>query len=1454
MDPMKRFVEERKKTIQVEIAKLHQEYEAVVAYLDTIMQKADADCQELLRESNCECFRKKCVPLLNWLQEKYDNLLLMRSLCLHSSESECQTESLQNLPLPDGNAEKSGEIPEDTDGDEISVCKSLSPSLPSLPSSLPLPLTCIPTSVNADSILPDSRAASVPKSYCSSSSGSLLSESLTKPKMCSAIPKYEIKEITMKVTLSCITSPWLFWVQIQSHGCELEDLLEGLTAYNSKLKRDDPDYKLTSKPHAGQIVAALYKEDNMWYRAYVLAVFQIPVKPGKYKVEVDVVYVDYGNSERLPLNYIRPIPERFLKLPFCAFVCSLTQVAPVETHGILSWPKDVLESFSLLDCNRVTTIRFSRPISNCPLMFIDFLDFQPSNSPMTASKSMPPTFTEAMIANKQAVLMPSNDHAAKWYWENYSHITQTACPGEKIISNLTKQDFLLTVMPVIDKKLFASLNTHDSNNAFILPSADQSLALHNGLLSERQVPCARPKNTSSVLVQQIDSCQKLASQMASVNISQSSFPTTHVSLKDQTSSAVEERLVSCGGQALCSDKLNRPNLMSSISLGNQLGSLSNSLVAENAFSSDFSYRPIVSHVASDVATVSLPGKVAMKSDNANKFSVTHAAILMNNLFPNEGNTESKCHGDHLGRVSENVDNVSLAVPSEVSLSHLDSGTVRSSAKVNNKNKFHSRDLPAASCSLQEQKLLETRAYVNRLAESGWPEKIAQAALVRTDDSLLSEDWFASSQQQPTAQLQLRNQPLGTSHSASDLAKEAPLPDVDDYDEHLKISSATSRVSEKPVKFTRTKLLEDKMQNDRCGMEMSSTFPNSSNSAWSEDISRVPLVSQQSVLESHSGKTKSSNTGEQISLTAGQLVAPTENCIDFVMSFIESPSKFWIHLVDSSAANIDYIENEIRKYFIDVKPDSYSKYDLLQTDTIVRDYGLCCARSAIDGKIYRAELVDVCVKQASDVKLEIVYIDFGNSEWITLECFFTMPPHLVRIPPLAICCTLDGVEPIISPDGRSSWSSDAVEVFTDMCGFTKVLIGKLSNDVKVGDIINHSRDCPLRLQLVDSNSDRPVAINEQLIALGFAKLSRKFEDTVRASDCDDETDEMDNWNPMAEDYLSHRNSYMVDVDDPGVAAVNYKAQDERRICKFYNSRRSHCWRGSDCPFEHVAYKGVVTTTDRREVFSFCEDELQLELPSTDSWIIVNITCVIDPSHFFVVLPFGNKSISDMVTDVRRPAQSSQYDEGYYDQAHSSMPGQKDSLDYLMGCLQDCYKSKVYVDTDLIVYTDGEIVVVRFTQDERWHRAKIITSDPDNNRVQVLYVDFGNKEWVTQERVRQIQKEFLYLPFQAVECRLPLCANNAGGQLWSDGAKQFFVESVKGKYLIAHVLQRSQERILYVNLYDTNSTTDLNINKSLIERGHARKSALPGLQSWTSYSSFRETDSVQTLQSQTILIPG
>ena len=39
------------------------------------------------------------------------------------------------------------------------------------------------------------------------------------------------------------------------------------------------------------------------------------------------------------------------------------------------------------------------------------------------------------------------------------------------------------------------------------------------------------------------------------------------------------------------------------------------------------------------------------------------------------------------------------------------------------------------------------------------------------------------------------------------------------------------------------------------------------------------------------------------------------------------------------------------------------------------------------------------------------------------------------------------------------------------------------------------------------------------------------------------------------------------------SVSTEAQDEQRICRFYNSRGG-CWRGEMCPFEHTSNSGLL----------------------------------------------------------------------------------------------------------------------------------------------------------------------------------------------------------------------------------------------------------------------------------------
>ena len=54
------------------------------------------------------------------------------------------------------------------------------------------------------------------------------------------------------------------------------------------------------------------------------------------------------------------------------------------------------------------------------------------------------------------------------------------------------------------------------------------------------------------------------------------------------------------------------------------------------------------------------------------------------------------------------------------------------------------------------------------------------------------------------------------------------------------------------------------------------------------------------------------------------------------------------------------------------------------------------------------------------------------------------------------------------------------------------------------------------------------------------------------------------------------------------------------------------------------------------------------------------------------------------------------------------------------------------------------------------------------LQVFYVDFGNAEWVPEANLAQIQPQFLHLPFQAMECFLPLVAATDDGT-WSPEAR-------------------------------------------------------------------------------------
>ncbi|KAF9978105.1 hypothetical protein BGZ73_003677 [Actinomortierella ambigua] len=131
-----------------------------------------------------------------------------------------------------------------------------------------------------------------------------------------------LKKEYLDVVVSEIVSGGHFYVQtINKNIQELEKLMAELGTYHK-----DPAVAAPPnwKPRNHEVVSAKFTEDNQWYRAKVLR--SVDAK------SVEVIYIDYGNSESIPLARVRPLPPKFSTLPAQAqeAVLSYVKVPAVE--------------------------------------------------------------------------------------------------------------------------------------------------------------------------------------------------------------------------------------------------------------------------------------------------------------------------------------------------------------------------------------------------------------------------------------------------------------------------------------------------------------------------------------------------------------------------------------------------------------------------------------------------------------------------------------------------------------------------------------------------------------------------------------------------------------------------------------------------------------------------------------------------------------------------------------------------------------------------------------------------------------------------------------------------------------------------------------------------------------------------------------------------------------------
>ncbi|KAK6184235.1 hypothetical protein SNE40_006745 [Patella caerulea] len=191
-------------------------------------------------------------------------------------------------------------------------------------------------------------------------------------------------------------------------------------------------------------------------------------------------------------------------------------------------------------------------------------------------------------------------------------------------------------------------------------------------------------------------------------------------------------------------------------------------------------------------------------------------------------------------------------------------------------------------------------------------------------------------------------------------------------------------------------------------------------------------------------------------------------------------------------------------------------------------------------------------------------------------------------------------------------------------------------------------------------------------------------------------------------------------------------------------------------------------------------MQLSLPEGVSVDVV-VSSIVDAGHVFVQQP-----------------------------THPSFP----SLERLDQFMSVCYSQNKMVPPLPRPIEVGVICVAPMM--DGWYRAQIVQVYEDTNECDIKFVDYGGYERLSMPLLKQIRSDFMTLPFQAVECYVANITPLQGEDFFSDKAGSVLEELTQGKLLQAQVINRAEDGIPYIHIYQISGDRVLFVNRELVNR--------------------------------------
>ena len=140
--------------------------------------------------------------------------------------------------------------------------------------------------------------------------------------------KLNVRE-SVDVYVVYTVNPELFYCQVIKNSSSLSELMSQMNSYYEALTESE---MVIERPEIGMPCAAKFSEDDTWYRAEIQT-------PGQQEVEVH--FVDYGNTESVVVSKLRKLKPEYLKMKGQGVKCGLDGV--VAQNKV--WAEKAIEDF-----------------------------------------------------------------------------------------------------------------------------------------------------------------------------------------------------------------------------------------------------------------------------------------------------------------------------------------------------------------------------------------------------------------------------------------------------------------------------------------------------------------------------------------------------------------------------------------------------------------------------------------------------------------------------------------------------------------------------------------------------------------------------------------------------------------------------------------------------------------------------------------------------------------------------------------------------------------------------------------------------------------------------------------------------------------------------------------------------------------------------------------------------